>query len=809
MKQLKFFMGACLLVLCCGGLHADHVHYGDYTLPGVFDGELTIIAGNLDLTDSFTINADLKIISGKVIVRSTMSSTSTVDLYVHGDLIVTNTEVTGDMDATITVSTGKIVVTGEIFTKSSYGGGSIDGRYGIKAGQIETNGRHDSSIESMRGSVEVVGDIFAISEGDAHIRANGDLCAASVFADGKGFVFVPPGGGGGGGDEGDPGGDPLVPGGDPVGGPGDLPGGATSAFINVGGSIDVGGMIVTKSLYGSAFIQTATVRPGYLRADSVFTRGQKNSSIIVGEEDGYIDVANDIVATSTKSHAIVRVHAGHIKAGNVATRAYSEGDVWATTFIDVWGDINTQSMTDQACVGEETIPTIKAKSITTSAKGDAYVRATELIDVGEAIVTRCWDSGDADIKMNADPGTPGAIIAGSIKTEANDGLGNVEAQFGSITSKGTINTHSTQGHAKVATTAGNIDAENVYTNAYDDASVEADGGSSKIDVKDVIETKSVAGDGYVKAEKDLLARAIRTETYNDGYIESSDTSIIVQEDISTRSENGDAYVKAENGDITAQRIRTQAPTGQDDSIWAQPGSGNFMFVLNEEDVAKTIKDSEFDLLTDHEWNTMLTLKGTCTINGKGHKITFGPNGGIIVDTDAKLLLNNIKINNVWGESIKCEDDTGILQLHNVTWSQTADYAFKNGKMEVSGLVLVSGPGTGFMYESSQVSTIQARSMFSFSTTMTLRYNTGGENRVAMVDETSRLNFNGSSFGALQDIRFTKGTLVFDDKVIFSAPAGRTIYFGDNTLAENNINFEFHVSSHLNKEGSGSIVDENV
>ncbi|MBU1008138.1 hypothetical protein KKA53_03615 [Candidatus Dependentiae bacterium] len=780
MKRLNFFLVFCLLAFCSVWLHAEHVNYGDYTLYGVFDGDLVIIAGNLDLNDTLTVNGDVKIISGKVIIGSDNPLTSTVDLYVNGDLIVTNTEASGEMDATITVSSGRLVVTGEIFTRSDLAKASIDGHYGVRAGQLEANGKTEANLESLAGSITVVGDIFTKSDGDAHIRSNGDLSAAAIFANGRGNVEeeTPP------------------------------PDDGETAYIEVGGSIDVGGMIVTKSLYGSAYIKTATVRSGYLSADSVFTHGEGISSIIVGPEAGYIDVANDIVVTSTMDNAVVVVDSGYIKAGNITTRAYGEGDVRATTYIDVWGDISTRGLTDHAIVGASTIPTIKAKSITTSAMGDAYVRATEWIDISEAIETECWgNSGDADVTVVAVSQTPGIIKAGSINTDANNGLGTVGMKFGSIIVKGTINTNSMFGDAKVTVTAGDIEAENIYTSAYGDACIRTDV-SGEIRVQDVIKIKSINGVGMVEAQDDIRARSITTEAYGDGHVLSDDGSIIVQEDICTKSDTGSAYVKAANGDITAQRIKTQASTGQDDSIWAQAGSGHFMLELNEEDAAKIIVDAEFDLDADHEWNTMMTLKGTCTINGKGHKITFGPQGGMIVDTSAKLLLNNIKINNIWGESIKCEDGTGTLQLHNVVWTQTADYSFKSGAMEISGDLLVSGPGTGFMYESTQVSTIKQNSMFSLSPTMTLYYNTGAANRLAMVDETSRLNFNGSALGATQDIRFTKGTLVFDNKVIFSAPVGRTIYFGDGVLA-NNIGFEFHVSSHLNKEGSGSMVDVNA
>ena len=89
----------CLLVslLSFFTVQAEHIQYGDYTdaSAGFFDGDLVIIGGNLDINKSFTINGDLKIISGKVNVVNDTAGTSTTDLYVEGDLIVTNTESSG------------------------------------------------------------------------------------------------------------------------------------------------------------------------------------------------------------------------------------------------------------------------------------------------------------------------------------------------------------------------------------------------------------------------------------------------------------------------------------------------------------------------------------------------------------------------------------------------------------------------------------------------------------------------------------------------------------------------------------------
>jgi len=793
MKQLKIFVGACLIAVCFGtwgNSYADHVHayVGDYTTPGVFDGELTIIGGNLDVKHSLTINADLKIISGKVIVASDNPLTTTVNLFVHGDLIVTNTETSGEIDATITVSTGRLMVTGEIFTRSTEGQASIMGRYGIQAGKIETAGKKDSIIDSPNGDIDVVGDIFTKSLADAHIKAYGNIKAAAIFTDGDGmlfdevrshrmFVF-------GVGDDGTP---------------------AETAYIEAGGSIDVGGMIVTKSKYGSAYVEAALEESGYIRADSIFTDGKTDAYVRVVSNAGYIEVLNDIVTKSYIAEADVVVDDGYLHVGNVSTEGADLANISASDYINARGDIKTTSTSGSGVVVSSGDPgTINAKSITTSAKTEAYVLSAGGIDVVEAIATESFEQGDASVKV--EPGS-GSIKAGSIRTKANDGIADVVSTGGNIEVKRTINTYSEQDVAEVHSIGGDVFAENIYTDAYGSAKIWASVTSDVI-VEDVIRAKSRAGIAPVEALGEIVARAITIDAYSDGYIKSSNGSITVKEDISIRSETGDAYVEALNGNITAQRIRTMAPAGQDDYIQAKVGTARFMFVLNEEDSAKTLKDAEFDFDADHECDTMITFTGTCVLNGKGHQLVFGPNGGFIVANGSTLYIHNLELKNIWGTSIRCNDAAGTIHCNDVIWTQTSNYSWDVGTLEVDGSFVINGPGTRFTYASSQASTIRKNAMVAFNPLVTVDYNTGDATRLAMVDETSRCNFNGSTLYVSQDVQFTKGTLAFDNKVTFSIPTGKTVTFGDGNAA-NNIGLEYHVSSNLNKVGDGSIVDSNA
>jgi hypothetical protein len=765
MKHIKKLVGIILLFsLTNFSIQAESVHFGDYTTPGVITPDLVIIGGNLDLKDSCTVEGDLKIIGGYVSVASDNSSATTVDLYVNGDLYVTNTNVTGNMSAKIDIPTGKLVVTGEVYTRSEEDTAWIRAKYGIQAGRIETSGAGDAyvlaHISSEGGSIEVENDIVTNSGADGRVQTDwGNLRAGSIYTKGKG-----------------------------------------NADVRVGFSIHVRGPIIASSEEGYALVVAAINEDGgVLAAYSIKTTASITASVYAGSfpsnYSGHIDVVGDIVTTSSWETADVWVEEdGYIKAGSISTHGYDSSAVQAGSFIDVKGDINTYSKIASGKI-KSANSSISARNITVFQQASDWA-----VDAGTSITAR------GDIVLKSDLGQAsmyargGDIIAQSISTRSY-GYSGINDDGGSIVVSGPISAISLNSSADVVTEF-DLDAGSVYTNGLGGSvgnvsGIACFGATGKCEVKGPIETRASTHQTGVEAPGDILAQSITSVGFNNAYIKSSNGSIMVDGDIRTHSLIGDAYVRALNGNINAQKIRTEAPASKDDSIQAAVGSAHFEFVPTTTDAAITIKDAEFTIDHDREWNTILTLQGTCTINGNGHLLRFSDSGGIIVDSNATLILKNIKMSKLGGETIRCIDNTGTFSLYDVTWSQTTDFAFKNGSLEIIGNFAILGAGTEFSYESTQVSTIRENAEFTISRGVTFNYNTGADTRLAMTDHTSRLYFDGANLEATEDIRLADGTIVIDNESTFNVLATKTI-----TLVAASLAYEHHVGSNLRLTGAG-------
>ena len=759
---MKFVISFLCCLMVFNFVRAENVHYGDYTTPGVITPDLVIIGGNLDLKDSFTVQGDLKIVGGKILIESDNSSTRTVDLYVDGDLIVTNTNDTGELDASISIPTGRLIVAGEIFTHSDESDAYVSAKYGMKAGRIEASGLDSAYIESSNGSIEVEEDIFTKSDFSGHVRAY-HIRAGAIYTNGKG---------------------------------------TTSSYVYADGSIDVRGEIITRCEEGPAYVKAAETIPGDLKAGSIYTNGYSGSYIECGDTGvtGNISVANDIVTTSSFSTQYVDAN-GYIEAANISTHGYSHGFVKSTSYIDVLGDITTFARHSASDASVTADSYIKAKNI--SARGGVTSRLTAgtYLSVRGSIVLESSGATGSNIQTTA-----GDLKAGSISISTASGLADVDCDGGDLLVDGTIYIKSTTSTAEVLS-QGHIKARSIFADGSAGARVMCSNSDSDIIVKDDIKTKSSTGNAYVSTTRDIEARSISTEG-TIAYVTATNGSITVREDIKTNASTGASYVKAPSGDINAQKIQTIAAVGQDDAIEAASGSAHFQFVPTQDDAAITIKDSEFSFDRDQEWKTVMTIKGTCTIDGNGHVLTLGSGGGITVDASATLYLKNINLHKVSAQVVKCTDNTGTIKVDNVVWKQSQDTEFANGKFEVVGDFVVKGPGTEFAYQSTQVSTISSDSSWSFCRGVTLKYNTGAESRIAMTDESSRFVLDGAILELTQNMRLTKGTLGIENKIYIDASPGRNLYYGNTVLADN-LHFDKNVDSWLKVDSVSIIVNENV
>jgi len=846
-------------------IRSETVHFqGDWTTPGAYDGDLVVTNGSITIfLGDLTVNGDVKVTSGKIqmcgghlkvngdlIVTNTKPlGQSDASVFVAGDVEVSGAIITKS-------SAGKAYID----ARRNYleVGGSL------KAGRISTSGELDAYVATDH-IMTVTGAIVTRSEhGHAFVYSRGeyplygDIYAGEIFTYAKGVsedvsfenpcqLSI----------------NRKLRNGPPVPSP------SGACILSTNGHLFVTGPIVTyaKTLYVGEYescfdtIADAFVYAhGDLEAASITTYADHNAYITAEKITVYGDIRTEAQGTvfmySPENYQVAGGYA-HVEARmtslqglagsyediiaqNIYTKGYSSAYVQALRNIDVRGDIVTWEHREEEylngnnydsayvaagfyryvdyyydcyCsyndISNDGIGWIKAQNIMTKSPGDAYVRAESGIDVTGEIITQS-DFGSACVTNFVND-----IKAGNIATYGwedarihNEGDGiNVThviatkgAYVGEILRNGTKYAYVNAGKS--------IGAEKIFTDGYDKADVVA---SDKILVKGPIVTKSCNWIASVLSANDLRAGAITTDGYHDSSVVSANGSVNVIEDIRTKSSVGISIVHALNGNITARSIRTESPNqflvsgAPDDSIKAAPGSAKFTLVPNPTNEELTIKDAEFDLDSDHEWPTMLSIEGTCTLNGKGHHLNLTDGGGIVVKSGSNLYLQNITIRNVHDTVISCEDSTATLSVHNVTLLQSDDYTFADGALYVAGDLHIKGPGTRFIYTSDGKSFVEKNATLLFDHGVTFVFGEMVEMsrvvesdpslRLHFVDSSSRMHFNDSVLDAIWDIRLKTGTLVFDNTVTFSAAEGVTLYFGNNNAPEN-IAFEFHEASKL-------------
>jgi hypothetical protein len=222
-------------------------------------------------------------------------------------------------------------------------------------------------------------------------------------------------------------------------------------------------------------------------------------------------------------------------------------------------------------------------------------------------------------------------------------------------------------------------------------------------------------------------------------------------------------------------------------------------------------------------NKTLRFSGNSILDGHGNTITLNYQSTLSADNGVTLTLRNLVIKGVQYDNtipsaantrLKCLDNDGRLCLENVTLDLSSDYLFPQGRLFISGDVIVKGPHS-FSYMSGQPMTIQSGSTLYFDLGTTFTYNPddatnshagAGDYRVyrshtdktllRMADSTSTLYFNGATFNVPGNgISLTNGSLVLDNRVTFNSytdnkwttpttTSGNAIKFGDGTSSDN-------------------------
>lgn len=706
-------------------VHSEGVIYGDFTTPQEVYGDLVIVDGSVRINSGgdLVVHGDLKITGGSIF----MDEFSAGKLKVFGDLIVTNTKPNGNASVIVHNS---IFVTGAIILSSKHGEARLtttndlgDPFGGITAESIVTKGYGKSHIKA--GEINTIRTIETNSkDSDAYVWSEDNSVKGS------------------------------------------------NLYTNAGGH----GYIYAGNIFMTGVVSTNAVDDAYVNADDALEAGKIFTRSIDGDASvkatngaaPYIDVKGPIRMYSENLDATLYSD-GNLDAGAIFAQAYRDARVIADDSIRVLGEIATRAETEHAHI-YSLGGLISANNITTHADGNAYVKAYDSIKVDRNIETY---SENYAAYVYTDGNMEGealrALRCYKIVTNGK-GDSSVKSMSSTIKTDGPIYTKSRNGDASIYADE-NIEAESIVTRGVTSSRVFADSGNLK--VEDVIDTKSTTGDAHVKANNNISARSIKTFGDTSAYVESFYSNIEVAGDISTKSPSGPAYVKCPDGDLSARSIRVESGIDNAD-ILPEAGTGKFMYIPNKENENIEIKDSIFNLDRDYVWNTQLTLKGNCEINGNGHKLTFGNSGGIISGSGATVKIRNLSIDNVGGDVIRFEDAASIIELYDVKLTQSDDTFFKKGTLRAYGEVSVDGPGKSFLQEGQTSIAIRKNSDLKFGHGVTFKYDAPSQWMLGF-DQESRLIFDEASFHALDDVELIKGKVVFDNTVTFSAYAGKKIY----------------------------------
>lgn len=161
------------------------------------------------------------------------------------------------------------------------------------------------------------------------------------------------------------------------------------------------------------------------------------------------------------------------------------------------------------------------------------------------------------------------------------------------------------------------------------------------------------------------------------------------------------------------------------------------------------------LSIDYTW----TITQNQNIWGNGNTIALGPNGEIVIDNDIMLLLDNLDIENVAENNIRCLNENAEINLNNVTWTQSANYTFTQGTLTIDGDCTINGAYTTFKVEDiTKPVTILSGASLNFSTNTTFAYDTSPGNLIVLSSPTSILGLDNATLLATQDLTLQTGIL---------------------------------------------------
>ena len=190
------------------------------------------------------------------------------------------------------------------------------------------------------------------------------------------------------------------------------------------------------------------------------------------------------------------------------------------------------------------------------------------------------------------------------------------------------------------------------------------------------------------------------------------------------------------------------------------------------------------------WQTNAN-SGDLIIDGCGHTLNIGSQAQIFVDQNVTLTLRNMTIKtspaSFLKPAIQLASMGSKLALDNVMFDLGADFQFEQGQLFIHDEVAVTGT-SAFIYTSPKPSYITSGATWSFETgttfsiapaTYTDQPFTAGtatsNNFIVLADQSAALSLNNCSLKTtFTGARFSKGMVLFDNKVAIDTQAGSEI-----------------------------------
>lgn len=238
-----------------------------------------------------------------------------------------------------------------------------------------------------------------------------------------------------------------------------------------------------------------------------------------------------------------------------------------------------------------------------------------------------------------------------------------------------------------------------------------------------------------------------------------------------------------------------------------------VYTLLNESTPFVLYNTKMVMNSDVLMGAPITFQGNCCIEGNDNVLDVSAINNFSIASTSTLLLKNMTLQGIFNNKINFVDNTGVLQLQDVTWVQTNTYNFTTGALRIQNSVLFTGT-TPFIYQSTQPLTINANSTLMFDSGMTFSYapSSSANNLIRMTDQTSIVYFNTTNlFASAVGMQLTKGTLVIDGPCSVTSSAlnsSQGISFGDGASAANNCTVKILPESGFILN-SGFLVQNNV